>query len=530
MATKFKIEDKVRTKFSKHGIPKGTIAKILDYNSRDGYLLKGWAGFFKAGELELESSSTTKFKKGDKVQIVIGCEYEYQGKKKDGTLLEGEITKISSSRYLPYSVKWSNGSADSYGNEHLQLYTPEKTLSTFKKGDKVVPVGLKQIGYDRDGAYRGDYKLTWEREIAEVKGDMVRLDGDSNIWFKHESWKLKEEKTVKEETPSTDFPKYWYIVWKNEEIFKAVNKWSKKCWGYVKDAVLDSDDNYHTCASRVPSKYEEITFEQFKKHALKETVKPKFEEGKIYYHEFKDGMSYIFKCSKTGDEIYSEKGRIDVKESSFSSGNYMNNIGASCREATLKEQKWFRVCSSMDTFISMRELDKFNDDGTPNVSPSKIPSNWCLKITDENVEEVSKWRTAGDLGKGTEGWISHEGYNDARGYWTSDKPRGLKEITTEQFFKHVLNKTYPENPMYGKLTHPGSSVSAHDVMDTFIGGIPTKVFDKWADEVKSRMKGNGVVYMGVGCEETSSNKYQVMEQQDAIILNRGTKKKKIFVI
>jgi len=513
MATKFKIEDKVRTKISKHGIPKGTIAKILDYRPTEGYLLKGWAGRFKAGELELESSSTTKFKKGDKVQIVIGCEYECQGKKKDGKLLEGKILEVSSSFSLPYHVKWSNGSVNSYGNEHLQLITPEKTLSKFKVGDTVVPVGFKQIGYNSDGTYRDGYELTLEREIVEVKGNLIRLDGDSNIWFKPESWKLKEEKTIK----VTDFPKYWYIVWKNKEIFDAVNKWSKKGWGYVKDAVLDSDNDYHTYASHVPFKYKEITFEQFKKHVLKETVeepvketvKPKFEEGKIYYHEFKDGMSYIFKCSKTGDEIYSEKGRIDVKGSSFSSYDYMNNIGASCREATPTEQKWFRVCSSMDTFVSMKELYKFNADGTPNVSPSKIPSNWCLQVTDENVKEINRWRTAGWLDKGTEGWISHEGYKGVRGYWTPDKPRELKEITTEQFFKHVLNKPY--SPPLEEIVVSYSSIYGNSV-DVGVYTAASTLF------VKEHI------------EEIPSNKYQVMEQQDAIILSKSPKRKKVFVI
>jgi len=522
MATKFKIEDKVRTKISKYGIPKGTIAKILDYDSRDGYLLKGWAGRFKAGELELESSSTTKFKKGDKVQIVIGCEYECQGKKKDGKLLEGKILEVSSSFSLPYHVKWSNGSVNSYGDNHLQLCPPEKILSKFKVGDEVVPVGLKQIGYNSDGTHRGDYGLTWERKIVEVKGNMIRLDGDSNIWFKPESWKLKEEKTVKEETPSTDFPKYWYIVWKNEEIFDAVNKWSGKGWGYVKDAVLMSNNDYHTYASHVPFKYKEITFEQFKKHVLKETVeepvKPKFEEGKIYYHEYAGGESYIFQCSETGNSVYSKKGRISVKGSSFSSMTYSNSIGDLCRETTPKEQKWFRVCSSMDTFVSMRELDKFNADGTPNVSPSKIPSNWCLKVTDENVEEVSKWRTAGDLGKGTEGWISHEGYKNVRGYWTSDKPSGLKEITTEQFFKHVLNK-----PCYGELEHPSYSLP----LERTVVSNPS---------IYSHSVDAGVyltehtIFVGECSEEIPSNKYQVMEQQDAIILSKSPKRKKVFVI
>ena len=516
MATKFKVGDKVKTKFTKHGIPKDTVAEIVDYKSKGGYLLKGWAGRFLASELELESS-TPQFKVGDKVKIVVGCEYEYQGEK-NGVLLEGEILKISPHLILPYCVEWSDGTKNSYGSSHLQLYTPEKTLSKFKVGDIVTPVGEKQIGYNDDGTKRDDYDLSWERRIVEVKGDMVRLDGDSTIWFKHESWKLKEEKTVK----VTDFPKYWYIVWKNEEIFKAVNKWSGKGWGYVKDAVLDSNNNYHTYAKTTPSKYKEITFEQFKKHVLKETVeepvKLKFEEGKIYYHEFKDGMSYIFKCSETGDIVYSKKGRISVKESNFSSMTYRNSIGALCREATPNEQKWFRVCSFMDTFVSMGRLYKFNDDGTPNVSPSKIPLGWYLQVTDENVKEINKWRTAGWLDKGTEGWISHEGYKGVRGYWTSDKPRELEEITTEQFFKHVLNKPY-----YGELEHPSYSLP----LERTVVSDPS---------IYSHSVDAGVyltehtIFVGECSEEIPSNKYQVMEQQDAIILNRGTKKKKIFVI
>lgn len=234
MATKFKVGDIVKTKVRKHGIPKGTIAEIVNYQSWDGYLLKGWAGRFLAGELELESS-TPQFKVGDKVKIVVGCEYEYQGKK-NGVLLEGEIYRISPNSVLPYHVKWSDGSSNSYGSDHLQLYTPEKTLSKFKVGDIVTPVGEKQIGYNSNGTKKEDFNLNWERRIVEVKGDMIRLDGDYETWFKTESWELKGEK-----------------------------------------------------------------------QASKRNVKPKFEEGKIYYHEFKGGSSYIFKCSVTGDYIESHK-------------------------------------------------------------------------------------------------------------------------------------------------------------------------------------------------------------------------------
>jgi hypothetical protein len=172
----------------------------------------------------------------------------------------------------------------------------------------------------------------------------------------------------------------------------------------------------------------------------------------------------------------------------------------------------------MDTFVSMRELDKFNADGTPNVSPSKIPSNWCLQVTDENVEEVSKWRTAGGLGKGTEGWISHDGYEDVRGYWTPDKPRGLKEITTEQFFKHVLNK-----PCYGELEHPSYSLP----LERTVVSNPS---------IYSHSVDAGVyltehtIFVEECSDETPSNKYQVMEQQDAIILSKSPKRKKVFVI
>lgn len=67
----------------------------------------------------------------------------------------------------------------------------------------------------------------------------------------------------------------------------------------------------------------------------------------------------------------------------------------------------------------------------------KLPTKWCIKVTSENKDVLSSWRTAG--GKVENGWLDNS--HTLLGLWSSTKPPGHKEITFEEFNMFVLNKS-----------------------------------------------------------------------------------------
>ena len=71
-----------------------------------------------------------------------------------------------------------------------------------------------------------------------------------------------------------------------------------------------------------------------------------------------------------------------------------------------------------------------------------LPSEWKIKVTKEAVDDLSKWRDAGYVGSGINGYcLKKEGFN--LGYWVDEiqgSSYNLPEITLEQFKKYVICK------------------------------------------------------------------------------------------
>lgn len=114
-----------------------------------------------------------------------------------------------------------------------------------------------------DSAHKYDYISCFGDGINDISGKMVM------------SWD-QFRKSVLNEDVMDDFklPANWVIQWKNEEIFRAVNKYEKICKrekfvAYYKDAWSDERGRYLT---EKPDNISEITFEQFKKYVLKDNL------------------------------------------------------------------------------------------------------------------------------------------------------------------------------------------------------------------------------------------------------------------
>lgn len=68
-----------------------------------------------------------------------------------------------------------------------------------------------------------------------------------------------------------------------------------------------------------------------------------------------------------------------------------------------------------------------------------LPEKWCIKVTKENVEALGRWRRAGRISNGIDGYCLSF-YRDVVGWYTNEVSPEFKEITYEQFKKHVLKQ------------------------------------------------------------------------------------------
>jgi hypothetical protein len=89
-----------------------------------------------------------------------------------------------------------------------------------------------------------------------------------------------------------------------------------------------------------------------------------------------------------------------------------------------------------------------------------LPEKWCIKLTEENIETLGKWRDAGPLPNkkyAIESWYLHTPKHGARGYNEPRKDPDYTEITFEQFKQYVLTpsedaKIVPERENYAGRT------------------------------------------------------------------------------
>jgi hypothetical protein len=120
---------------------------------------------------------------GDKVLIKDGCEYYRQGIDSIGEKMIGIISNVTSTS-LPFTVKWSNVSQNSYNKEHLEHYvemTSDKSISLtmLEIAKSKYPLGTFYID-----SYEGKQEV---KGILTIQKDMI-TDGRGGAVYEKGKW------------------------------------------------------------------------------------------------------------------------------------------------------------------------------------------------------------------------------------------------------------------------------------------------------------------------------------------------------
>lgn len=271
-------------------------------------------------------------------------------------------------------------------NKYLK-YSPEITLEIFTLiWDKLIKLGYK-FEYDKKEIYRR-LQLDPERYLR-ISSD------DGNTIYPFTNKRNCIETTVQEilgydpwaATAAKEFvlPERWYIK-ATEESRPFLDKWTGFTWKYV-NIYFDKKGNRKTHSENIVDGYTEITFEQFKKYVLKESIEtPKkgipeyvecikgsraFDFGKIYKTEPYSYGGYRVLCSNGG-------GGQEIK-------HYEDSFKPSTKEAYDVQNQPKKPLKQAVHCITQEEWDfvlsKFNPRRIENNSWSK--NNCCISSDDE---------------------------------------------------------------------------------------------------------------------------------------------------
>jgi len=179
-------------------------------NAYYGWDYKPHHKFFRKAEpheISTISKSFEFFKEGDKVLIKDGCGFYRQGIDSIGEKMIGIISKVSSTS-LPFTVKWSNGSQNSYNKEHLEHYvemTSSKSISPtmLEIAKSKYPLGTFYIDlYERKQEVKGI--LTIEKDIiTDGLGGAVYEKGK---WAKIVDALYNDNKSEQKTSTSENYP------------------------------------------------------------------------------------------------------------------------------------------------------------------------------------------------------------------------------------------------------------------------------------------------------------------------------------
>lgn len=141
-----------------------------------------------------------------------------------------------------------------------------------------------------------------------------------------------------------------------------------------------------------------------------------------------------------------------IGEHNYIKLNYVSDEQAYFTECINNEkhqvkQDWWSIVRSKLFEADMSVVSQFLPKGHPDKIDSKefvLPEKWCIKLTEENVDILGKWRTDGILRDpkfAKEGWYLHTPMNGKKGYNEPSKDPDYTEITFEQFKQHVLKES-----------------------------------------------------------------------------------------
>ena len=74
---------------------------------------------------------------------------------------------------------------------------------------------------------------------------------------------------------------------------------------------------------------------------------------------------------------------------------------------------------------------------------NKLPKEWCIKVTEENLEVLNEWRTHHTLTENQiGGFLLYPGCENAVGYYVEETI--FSQISFDEFKKYVLNQEVVE--------------------------------------------------------------------------------------
>ena len=227
--------------------------------------------------------------------------------------------------------------------------------------------------------------------------------------------------------------------WKNEP--KPIEKWSVGSYvvflkdikgvkaGYVDIITKKVDDTtvyleeYLTLCTSRESKGEikwfatEAEAEVFAETLIPNKVKNKFTVGTWYkldnwiskFHHIEEDYRFY------GENINTDSG-------------YLDPLG------------WLSLFDYTPIELSIEEVQQYLPDGHPDKT-FVLPEKWCIKVTHENKDILSKWRTSECLSDNNGYCLNkHVLVPGIIGYWVKEKPEDYTEITMEQFNSLIKSK------------------------------------------------------------------------------------------
>lgn len=101
---------------------------------------------------------------------------------------------------------------------------------------------------------------------------------------------------------------------------------------------------------------------------------------------------------------------------------------------------WLSLSDYTPIALSIEEVQQYLPDNHPD-KEFALPDKWCIKVTHENKDILSKWRTSKCL-PDSNGYClnKNRSFPNTIGYWVKEKPEDYTEITMEQFNSLIKSK------------------------------------------------------------------------------------------
>lgn len=223
----------------------------------------------------------------------------------------------------------------------------------------------------------------------------------------------------------------FYVKMSGQDCYRDMSKWKYlDSHNFSGNYIADEKPLSKGASFASEGTNEEITFEQFAKYVLREGIPEKWSLNINKLTTSQRAIVGDFFAQKSGHGCYKGISQWNYISSHNGSGQYILDDSIRLKGASYAD------CSRFN-YITFEQFEKY-----VLTKEFTLPKKWCLKVTEENIKEVSAWRTCGACT--LHGYVMYKGFAahspDTKGYYVDEKPKGTTEITTEQFRKYVLKE------------------------------------------------------------------------------------------